>query len=97
MWFCDGLVHCLVLFDASYEIALSDLSWEILVIWIARRNFEGYISRYHGRIIADGFDKYSLNALFLGNPGFNFGPVMPSVAKEGDEDVIPAADFECCW
>lgn len=95
--FRDGLINGLILLDTLDKVAFGDLFWEILVIWIARRNLESDVSRYHSRIMADGFDEYDLDPLFLGNSGFDASSATPLSPMKGDNDMILAADFVCCW
>lgn len=95
--FRDGLINGLVLLNTPYKVTFSDFFREIFVIWVARRNFESHISRYHGGMIAHGFEEYDMDPLFLGNSGFNFGSAIPSSLTKSDDDTILAVDSECCW
>jgi hypothetical protein len=78
VWFCDGLINGLILFDTFDKVALSDLFREIFVIRIARTNFERNVSRYHSGIVADGFNEYDMDPPLLGNSGLNFSSATPS-------------------
>lgn len=96
--FCDGLVNGLIFLDTLEKVAFSNLSRQIFVVWISRRNFESHVSCYHRRIVADGFDEDDLDPLLLGYMGFDFSSGKPSSSSvEGGNDVILAVDFVCCW
>ena len=97
---CDCFVYLFVFFDASEEIKSGRFRRCILVVRIARADFQSNICCDDGRVVAYRFEEYYDNTLFLCNPRFNFCPFDSKMRSERMSMIgwinKFTCDFDCC-